>query len=344
MDTKNISKLKLHRYPNKRVVLIFVLVVLVFCGPVSSRPPAGQPDSDSTLKIYLPRQIRIKEDVITLGDLAIIRGKKSLVNSASEIALGRFSVPGQEIVVDKITVLSRLASNGFSASVVLLTGAEKVTVKQKHRIIKGAEFIDTARLFLKQNPPDQSVCQMEPIGTPKDFILPSEQVDVTLVPELVQSNVISQSNVLISIIADGKSGGVREVTFRLKYKSRRVRTVIDIPAGSVINSENIKIEETVSASHEPAGWKPPYGLVARRFLPADTVVPVSAFGTARKAVIIERNQRVAIRAESSGLLVTAVGTALEKGRSGEYIRVRNFDSKRIIYVKINENGTVEPVY
>jgi flagella basal body P-ring formation protein FlgA len=34
---------------------------------------------------------------------------------------------------------------------------------------------------------------------------------------------------------------------------------------------------------------------------------------------------------------------VEEGSAGEYVRVRNVDSQRIILARVNEDGTVEPV-
>ena len=42
-------------------------------------------------------------------------------------------------------------------------------------------------------------------------------------------------------------------------------------------------------------------------------------------------------------MVTAVGMALQEGRTGECVKVRNTDSSRVIVCKVNADGTVEPV-
>jgi flagella basal body P-ring formation protein FlgA len=41
--------------------------------------------------------------------------------------------------------------------------------------------------------------------------------------------------------------------------------------------------------------------------------------------------------------VTALGKAMQTGQEGEYIKVRNMDSQRIILCKVNQDRTVEPV-
>jgi flagella basal body P-ring formation protein FlgA len=65
-------------------------------------------------------------------------------------------------------------------------------------------------------------------------------------------------------------------------------------------------------------------------------------GTSESPTVVARNQTVAIRVERPGLLITAVGKAMEDGKAGEYIRVRNVDSQRIILAKINADASVEP--
>jgi len=64
---------------------------------------------------------------------------------------------------------------------------------------------------------------------------------------------------------------------------------------------------------------------------------------AQSPVVIRRNETVVIRIERPGLVVSAVGTVLQEGRTGELVKVRNADSSRVIMCKVNADGTVEPV-
>jgi flagella basal body P-ring formation protein FlgA len=67
------------------------------------------------------------------------------------------------------------------------------------------------------------------------------------------------------------------------------------------------------------------------------------FGPVKSPIIIKRNQNVVIRIENPGFVITAMGKTMQDGRAGEYIKVRNVDSQRIILVRINEDGSVGPV-
>lgn len=321
-----------------------VSIIVITCLLASANSKAESTEKDFALQIYLPREVAIKGDTPSLGQVSIIRGEESLVAKATEITLGRFSVPGQKIVIDRLTVLSGLACNGIPASKVTLTGAEKITIKQQQQIIKGSKFVELASSFLEKNPPNDSICQRNPMRIPKDFVVPGTSKDVRLSPRLAGSSIRNQAKVQITVFAGGKEAGMREVTFRLKYNCRKVVTQVEIPRGSVISPENTKIEKTVSNYPEPANWTLPYGLVTKHRLPANTVIRPNMVGPVKPQVLLKRNQNVVIRIDRLGLVVTAIGRTMQDGRAGEYIKVRNVDSQRIILTKVNEDRTVEPIF
>jgi len=321
---------------------IGIIVTAFLLTSATSR--ADDIEKSFPLRIHLPRDVSIEGDTLQLGQVSIIRGEETLVAKANKISIGRFSVPGQEIVINRSTVLSRLACSGIPVSKVSLTGAEKITVKQRQQIIKGEEFVERAKSFLDKNPLVDSVCKSTPVTLPKDLILQGSSEDIKLSARLIKSGARNRAKVRIAVLANGIEIGAREVTFRLKYNSRRVTTLVDIPAGAVISPENVRIEKALSDYPEPSDWSPPYGLIAKRRLPANTVILPNMTTSAKAPIIVERNQTVVIRFENPELLVTAIGKTMQKGRAGEYIKVRNVDSHRIIVAKVNENGTVEPVF
>ncbi|NIP26132.1 MAG: flagellar basal body P-ring formation protein FlgA [Phycisphaerae bacterium] len=340
-----------------------VLFCRVSANPVRSKATDVCPDSNDTskraktdandlqiesvLKLYLPREVAIKDDTIRLGEISIIgnnQAKGGLADKAVKIPLGRITMPGQEIVIERSMILSRLACSGIPASKVKLTGAEKITVRKQQKIIKGSEFVELACAFLKKNPPPGSACQWNAIRIPKDLALPDTSKDIKLSSRLVGSTVKNQARVRVTVVQNGKQIDECEVIFRLKYNCRKAVTLIDIPAGEVISSKNVKIENVISNYPEVVNWKPPYGLIAKRPLPANAAIRPHMVGPLKPAVIVGRNQNVVIRIERPLLLVTAIGKTLQEGRVGEHIKVRNLNSQRIILAKVKEDGTVEPVF
>lgn len=311
----------------------------------SRMAPAGQPDAqtESGLKIYLPREVAIKDSSLSLGRIAVIQGQESLVAKAGQIALGRFSMPGQDMIIDRPTILSRLASNGIPASVVTLSGADVIAVKQQIQTISSDEIVSLAASFLQSQRPAPSACQWSAQRKPEAFMGPGGDKKVKFTPRLIDGGTASQATVEIGVSAGDEKIGERQVTFTLKYESRQAVTKVDISAGEMLGPENVEIQKKQSDNPEPADWKTPYGLIAKRRLAPNTVLRPSMIGPAESPTVIERNQNVVIRIERPGFVITAAGKAMQDGKAGEYIKVRNIDSQRIIIVKINANGTVEPV-
>ena len=314
----------------------------LFC-PVSANNKTNDSQKDSHLKIYLPREVTVKDSNLSLGQVSIIQGGESLVAKAGKIALGRISVPGQKIIIDRPMVLSRLACNGIPTSKVTFTGAEKITVKQQHQTISSSEFVTLANSFLEKNPPSNSLRRWNLMRKPKDYVISAGSKDIRFSPRLVQTGVRNQARIEITVLSGSNKIGVRQVTFALIYDRQQAVTKVDIPAGGIISPENIKIEKIQSNDPESSNWKPPYGLIAKRRLPANTVLRPNMLGSLKSPIIVKRNQSVVIRIEKPGFLITATGKTMQDGRVGDYIKVRNMDSQRIIMVRINEDGSAEPV-
>jgi flagella basal body P-ring formation protein FlgA len=321
----------------------FILGVL-FCQAIAGDDTQNPKTESSDLLIYLPREVMVRDSTIKLGHIGVVRGPQDFVARANEIPLGRFAVPGQEIVIDRNIVLSRLASHDIPASQVTLQGAEEVTVTRQQKIISGDEFVKLAETFVKDKLAGGSISQWSLIRKPEDLNIGNPDKDLRLSPRLIQSSTSNQVKVEIAVFSGDRQIGSREVVFVLQYSCRTTTATVDIPAGTAITEENVKIETHLSNSPEPAGWKPPYGQVAKRSIPAETMLQPYMIGTAESPVIIKRNQNVVIKIEKPGFLITAIGKAMQDGKAGEYIKIRNIDSQRIIVTKINQDGSVEPVF
>jgi flagella basal body P-ring formation protein FlgA len=91
-------------------------------------------------------------------------------------------------------------------------------------------------------------------------------------------------------------------------------------------------------------WSPPYGHIATQIIEANSVISPHMTTSPGRQTVVKRNENVIVRIEMPGLLITAVGKALQDGKTGDSIRVRNTDSRMIIWARVNENGTLCPIY
>lgn len=296
------------------------------------------------LEIYLPREVMVTGDIIRLGQIGIVRGAPSLVTKAEEVAMGRFSVAGQKITVDRQTISSRLASSDIDSSKVVLLGAEEVVVQRQETLISGAELIEQAFTFLKRCDAYRSADRCTVVKPPKDIVIESKRENIRFSPRLAGKMGDNPADVEVIIFCGDKGVAKSEVTLRLKYNKRIAVTTAQIKQGELIGEDNARIMQGSSDSPEPNDWRPPYGRRATRSLAKGVVVGSDAVKAQETVVGVSRNQNVVIKVNRPGLVVTTTGKAMQNGKAGEWIKVQNVDSNRVIIAKINEDGTVEPVF
>jgi flagella basal body P-ring formation protein FlgA len=296
------------------------------------------------LRVYLPREVVIKSDSIKLGSVGIMQGDEVLSATAKEIGLGKFALTGQQIVIDRQTILSRLASNGIRADEVAISGAGQVTVKRDENIIGGARFEEVAKSYLKVRPGYETVGEIKLVRKPKDWVLADDSGEIQLAARMSRHSRKDKAKVWVGVVKDGAEVGGCEVAFDLKYKRRRAVATVDIAEGVVISPENVRVEKMSANSPADVGWSAPYGLVAKRRIKKGSVLNGSTVGPVEPPVVIKRRQTVVMKIETDGLSISALGQALSDGKVGEFIRVKGLNrNSRIIVGKVKQDGTVEPV-
>jgi flagella basal body P-ring formation protein FlgA len=318
------------------ILLLVVLIVALLCA---------YSQGAASLRIYLPRQVEVERDTVTLGDIAVVRGDAESVAKAEAISIGKISTPSRQLVISKTMISGRLSSNGFDASDVEFTGAQKVEAGLSNVTIFTDDIVEVAESFIRKNLPDKSICGFEVVRRPGDFHLTDNVKKFELVPRSVTPVSHNTARVTISIFAGSEELASREVHFRLKYFRREAVALRNISAGEIITRDNVKVTEEISSENTPADWQVPYGKAAVRDIPAGNIVAPAMVGPVKREVIIKRNKRVEVVYKRPGLLLSSVGKALDDGKVGDYIRVKMQirDSGRIINAKVQEDGTVEPL-
>jgi hypothetical protein len=98
----------------KKITVLSIVLVLGGLGYSA--------DSRQVLEVYLPRDIKVDTVTPTLGQVTILSGSENMIAAAQSIAMGRVALADQRLVIDRPTILSRLASSGIKAWDVKFTG------------------------------------------------------------------------------------------------------------------------------------------------------------------------------------------------------------------------------
>lgn len=320
---------------NLRMPILIAMLTLALGAVAAAEEPA--------LKIYVPRTIQVDGNQMRLDSICVVRGgDDELVRKAATVALGRTPFAGEEIVIDRNTILSGLAAIGITQKVEF-NGALNVTVTRNQRLVEAARIVKAAEDFVAENHMGSSTMSYKPLGGVKEIVLAGVRGELTLEPRLAKDSRADLVKVEVAISVAGHEQAVREVTFKLAYAVRQAVAVQDMPAGTVVSTENVKIEIRWS---DRAGedFVSPYGMRTASAVKAGDVLCPSMLKASAAPATIRKNQSVVLKIERTGFQISSVGVALQDGRIGEVIKVENIDSRRIVSARIGDDGTLAPVY
>ena len=325
-----------------RLIIVSLLLLVVLAG----FGIGGTVDvKREVLKIYLPREVVVKDDALELGCIGIVRGEDAAVAKARSVSLGKFSMTGQRIVLDRATILSRLASIGIKGDDVVISGASLVTVRREEGSVDGVRIVRVAREYLEKRL-NGTVSGVVALTRPKNCVLADRGGEIELVPRMSKYSSNVRPKIWVGVVQDGVEKEGFEISFSLKYKSRRAITTADISSGERISKENVKIETIEASSPELPGWSSPYGMVAKRLIRKGTTLKGDVVGPVELPVLIKRRQTVMVKVETGALHITSFGEAMEEGKVGQYIRVKMGTNReaRTIVGKVGSDGSVSPIF
>jgi len=318
------------------------ILLLVTLGWAASAVLAGDA-SDKEVRIYLPRERTVESDKLTLGQIALVScDNDKTANAAERIALGRAPWKGEDIVLDRKTILSRLASSGFDADDISFSGASSVTVKRDETTVDAERIVTAARRFLAANKPAGENAYWSLMRKPKDLIVQSPK-GVTLTATISDGAPSGCAKVVIHARRKDKELGKTEVLFKMGHLVQKVIATRDISPGEKISTDNATVVTIESLRPAQGRFAPPWGMVATGKISKGREVRDNLIRSPAQKVVVKRGQGVEMRIEGDGFAVRAAGQALQDGKPGEFIKVRNIDSKRIVVARVNADGYVVPV-
>lgn len=313
-------------------------VPALLMGAIALSASAASP----ALKVYLPRQMEIKDDkAMTLGQICMVRcDDADLAKKAAQVAMGRAPWSREDLKIDRTTILSRLAATGINAQNVEITGAQTVTLHRDERTIAADELSKAAEDFLRNNPPKDGATWSA--DRRPEALAVKAQGDLTLQARLGKAPTAGHLVVEVAAMAGQKELARREVLFKLQYTVHQAVVTKPIAAGDPITPDNTELRP-LPADRPAQDAAVPFGHVAAAPMGLGAVIRPNMLRDAKPILAVKKDQSVLMKIVGDSFAITAVGVALQEGRVGDFIKVQNVDSKRVVLVKVTADGTVEPV-
>ena len=159
--------------------------------------------------------------------------------------------------------------------------------------------------------------------------------------KVLPADVRHATRMRFDVACDAPQAWQRDVVVRAKITARVVVMVKDVPSGRVIQDGDVALDARDVTVMPDAVSDPQAvtGFASRRSLRTGQVVSQRALLT---PVLVQRGQSVAIEASHGGITVNVPGEAMDTGRAGEAVRVRNVSSGKVIRARVIDAGKVVP--
>jgi len=275
--------------------------------------------------------VTVSGDLVTLGDIFSDR------ESGADIVVLRAPKPGQSVVIStgKLRQMAKRQNVAWSPRF----GDETLTINRPSNIIGRNEILAALEESLA----------MDGYGENYEIELTSRISPIHIAlgklvsPEIISFDVDSrgrQFNAIIAAPANDAAAPRIRVTGRI-FQTELVPVVLRrIDQGETITAADLswrRVRVSLIRSGTVTGMNEIVGMNARRPLRADTSV---RRGDLRIPILIAKGSSVRMIYRSHGLVMVAIGRAVEDGAAGQEMRIMNLKSKTIVIAKATGPDTV----
>jgi len=330
---------------------LVVLMLAGFCARLQTR--AAEPLAPAI--ITLKPSVAVPDDLVEIGEIADLRGS----NEALRAKIARLDIldaplPGRMEIVTPSLVHIRLSLAGVRDDEYRLEGAERVQVSLREaRPDAAASVVDAIQaemarhLFVEKD--DVEVVLLRPLPE-RSSEIDMSRPNLSFRPYLPPNAQLGNLRVKVGVFLNDRMEDVLPVSAEVRLFQTVVRAARPIDRGAVLDKDNVHVERVAltqrmngSTADEMLGKK------ARRPLaPGNLIQERDVDKGSEKAqdpILIRPRDSVRLVARKRGLtVIVSSAEALQAGRRGDTIQVRNTTSKKIITGRVIDQSEVEVAF
>ncbi len=323
---------------------------------------SGQSVLAAEVRLTLKSEARVAQRILRIADVAQIEGDSRLAAEIGRLDLAQLGALSHNLPIGAQTVSFRLMLAGHTPSVFQLSGASRCLVSLDKFELSGEDLIDTLRAdFAKKRglAPEKIEATLSHHGAlPRRRFRADDEIALIVTeapahePLKAGTTPDPQREYLIRVLARGREEAVIPTLCSFQRWESVVESARELPQGTTLAAAHTRIVRRLV----PADWQGPSsqdrswfeGKSLLQALPEGQILkPADLSATApvkENPILIRQRELVKITARVGGFMIHTTGEAMQEGRSGELIRVRNLDSKSMILARVLDKGAVQLEY
>jgi flagella basal body P-ring formation protein FlgA len=311
-------------------------------------PAKAEPPEPLLVSVRPTADVGIR--TVRVGDVAdLTGGSTALRDTVAALDLADASAVKAGLAIRRQQVEFRIRLAEVPASLFRVRGALETRIEIERSTIPEADIISAAKEAILKNLPwgadEVSIQSLQPIAVALVVDAPRNEIRIQAEPHS-KSMPLGHVQMNISLWA----GGTRQLAFPLYLDVRLFQKVAislhKVERGDALSETNVTFDRRpvenlrnyISSPEALAGKR------ARQALPPGYILTANDIeddGREAAPLLVHRGEAVKLLVRLGRVNVMAAGEALQDGRAGQSVRVRNIDSKQVVLGRVTEKSLVE---
>ena len=290
------------------------------------------------LNVELHEKAQVTAPFVHLGDIASITPEGEAANALAADRITASPAPGKSRTIKAASIIEMMRNNKDVADITW-SGAKSIEVTRQGQVVTAKQMKQIIADYIGKhlkNLPDADI-RFTSVRTPGDIILPTGKITCTVRPS--KPAIIGSSSFNLLFAVNGRTIKNCTVHGRLEAMAPVATAAVNLRRGSIITPDQVEmIRQDISKLDGPYfSRNKVVGLQAKRTIRAGK--PLDAMNVAPPPVI-KRGEPVEIVASRGALRISTKGIATMDGRPGDFIRVKNISSSKLVYCRVDAPGLV----
>lgn len=287
--------------------------------------------------------VTVEREQLTLGDIARISGDEPMRSQLRELAIGSAPRAGLTRRFEREALAALVRERLGRVSAVEWTGAEETIVQRAAVVHPADRFVEPAREALERHVRGRYAgltrVDAVPVALTKPVTLPKGELSLTVRP-LRGETLSKRVCVWVDVRVNGVAATSLPIWFAVNAYRPAMVAVRSLARHDRLNGGDLRVEErdiaglsaeAVAADTVVASWRARQPIMAGQVLLKSDVEPAPS---------VSRNQAIQVHVVSGGVVIETSGIAMQEGRVGDRVAVRNPDSQKEYLAKIISEGVV----
>jgi flagella basal body P-ring formation protein FlgA len=319
--------------------LIFTVLIAAAAAVFA---PIPAPAEGGPLQVRISGEATVRGDAVTLGQIASFEpagdpraAELKSVEVASAPAPGNSHRFNRRFLDYKVG--SAVAALGEE---VALETPDSLVVHRTAQVVTSARMEEIFRDHVfKHAPWPEDEMTLETVRVPDDVALPEGALRWDI-RENGNADYLGNVSASLTFYVDSRQIRRVPVSARISITRKVLRAARRIERGDLIDREDVVQVRETSMRVRGETLVDPEAVIGKRAARSVRSGSTLTAGMVEDPPVVERGSAVIILAESEALRITTRGEALEDGRSGERIRVRNLQSGKELLSTVKAPGWV----